>query len=255
MALTAEDGFARSAFLGMVAGFVSALSGHPLDTLKTRMQTQNLVSAATPLVEVKPRPAWNVLNIQAVTLAARSLTANPRLLWRGLGPQLVSVPISWSLNFAAYGKSLEIVGESAVTQHFVAGAMSGFIWALCISPFELLKIRAQHSGCATPEIWRGLWHSEKTALGVARALSHGWQVAVVRDMLGLGVWFAVYHVAKRDWNMSPFLSGGLCASACWVTVMPIDLVKTRCQLDPNLRLADVILDVARKPGEACVTAR
>jgi hypothetical protein len=121
MALSSNDSPLKAALLAMSGGLVAAISGHPVDTIKTRVQTG-----------------------QSLTVAIRSgaLTA-------GLLSPVLAVPPAWVANFVAYNAALKYTGDQTTKQHAMAGFLSGIAWATCVSPFELIKCIAQQERVST----------------------------------------------------------------------------------------------------------
>lgn len=236
MALSSKEGSWKASLYGIAGGLVSALTGHPMDTLKTRLQTQKLDMTAS-------RPSWRLL-----TRMVRTMAASPSLLWKGLAPQLIASPLAWAANFAAFSAALPFTGSETTLQHFTAGFVSGAAWAVTVSPFELLKCRAQVTGQRTSDVLRTMRKRYPTLPSMAGALTRGIHLTTARDTLGMGVWFATYHVVKVHLEWSPFVAGGLCGCSTWLAVMPIDMVKTRYQTHDTLSLQEVVRDVWRHQG-------
>ena len=197
MAVNASDSILDTALFGVAGGLVSAVTSHPLDTLKTRLQTG----------------------------AGAGGLRGVRSLFHGMASPIVSVPPSWGANFLAYGLALRITGDATTLQHTAAGALSGIVWGVCVSPFELVKCIAQHEQKSSRQVRaelmarsRGSWASWSTAKVFARGL----EVTVLRDFIGVGLWFGGYHFAAHTLSAGAFVSGGVGGCSCWLTVLPID---------------------------------
>ena len=218
MALSAKDGQLKSALFGTTGGLVAAVVGHPLDTIKTRMQ------------------------------AGRSFSHSFKgSLWRGLVAPVTAVPPAWVANFVAYSLALEITGDETTLQHAAAGSMSGIVWGASVAPFELVKCIAQQENISTNQVWKK-WMNKKTR---SFQLTRGLGLTMCRDLFGLGVWFGVYHHLRTEWNWSPFFCGGGCAVANWLFIFPIDTLIVRHRVSTNTLLKDFQLlrkEVARSPS-------
>lgn len=206
MAVSAEDGATRTATLGMLGGLVSAVTSHPLDTLKTRLQT-----------------GAGLGGIQGV-----------RGLFRGLAAPCLSVPPAWAANFLTYGAALRVTGEDTTLQHACAGALSGIVWGLAVSPFELVKCVAQNEGKSSRQVWTDLLRGRNSDRGadsksVLSRLSRGLELAMLRDFIGIGIWFGAYHYASHELETSAFVAGGVAGCSCWLAIFPIDSWKTMHQ--------------------------
>lgn len=191
-----------SSFLGVCGGLVAAVTAHPLDTVKTRLQMGHSFRSS----------------------------ANPRVLLRGLMSPVLAVPPAWVANFAAYSEALRFTGDKTTAQHAAAGSLSGVVWALVVSPFELIKCIAQTEKRSSTEVWKDWWETRSFSL------FRGLQITLLRDVLGLSVWFGVYHASKERGD-SAFISGGLSGCSCWLSIYPIDLLKTRFQVEQSSTVA------------------
>lgn len=198
MALSAKDSVLWSSFLGVTGGLVSAVTSHPLDTIKTRLMTGHTLMSA----------------------------AKPRNLMRGLLSPVLAVPPAWVANFVAYSQALRLTGDETTLQHAAAGALSGVVWAVTVCPFELVKSIAQNEQRPATEIWHE-WQKKRSF-----SLSRGMSITMLRDVVGVGVWFGVYHHLSVA-GYSSFVSGGISGCVTWLTIFPVDLLKTRFQTERN----------------------
>jgi solute carrier family 25 carnitine/acylcarnitine transporter 20/29 len=218
MAVNATDSALHTAAFGMLGGLVSAVTSHPLDTLKTRLQT-----------------GAGVGGIQGV-----------RGLFRGLAAPCLSVPPAWAANFLTYGLALRVTGDETTLQHASAGAISGVVWGLCVSPFELVKCVAQNDGKSSRQVWAGILRrtsssssstttttttttTSRSLNGVLSRLSRGLELAMLRDFIGIGIWFGAYHYASHTLETSAFVAGGFAGCTCWLAIFPVDSWKTMHQ--------------------------
>ena len=48
--------------------------------------------------------------------------------------------------------------------------------------------------------------------------------------------FAVYHITSTQYELAPFWCGGFSGLACWLTILPVDYVKTNYQIDTKATL-------------------
>ena len=197
MALSSQDGVLETAFYGMAGGLVSAVTSHPLDTLKTRLQTG---------------AGWGGMG-------------TVRGLFRGLAAPVLSVPPAWAFNFMSYGFALRVFGDRTTIQHAAAGSVSGIIWGMCVSPFELVKCIAQNENRSSRQVWSDLLGGQGSSHRVA-ALCRGMQLAVLRDFIGCGFWFGGYHYASHTLETNSFVAGGIAGCSCWMTIFPVDTWKT-----------------------------
>lgn len=96
---------------GIAAGLAQAVTGHPLDTIKTWSQNRSAL--------VQPKYTF-------------------RNLWKGMQYPLVQLPIICGISFGLY-ENLNIIINNSV----IASGVSGVIRTSVITPLEYYKIRKQ----------------------------------------------------------------------------------------------------------------
>lgn len=126
----AWNAFKKDLICGSFAGLIVCLTGHPLDSMKVRMQ--NSLSKIT------------FSEVIAKTYKNEGLLG----FYKGMGPPLVTVPLINSIVFASYEfckRQLGAVSEDDFTfgQSMVSGMFAGFVNSLVLSPIELVKCRLQ----------------------------------------------------------------------------------------------------------------
>ncbi|KAJ3170360.1 Mitochondrial carrier protein ymc2 [Geranomyces variabilis] len=250
---------AKELFAGTVAGWTQVLTGQPFDTVKVRLQTQPrdaplytgmgdcvkktirdegfagfYKGTLTPLIGVG---ACVAIQFGALEYAKRELTA---------------------LNRAA-GRADP--GHLTLPQLFVAGAASGIANSVLSGPIEHVRTRLQTQG--TTKIYSGpLDFARKVSAqhGVS-ALYKGQCVTLVREFIGYGSYFATYEWLmqramknegkKRSeiemWKQC--LYGATSGYALWLSVYPIDSIKSKLQtdgFDAKTRRYNGMVDCARK---------
>ncbi|ROV90729.1 hypothetical protein VSDG_08298 [Cytospora chrysosperma] len=136
---------------------------------------------------------------------------------------------------------------------FIAGAVGGLAtWAVS-TPTELVKCRAQlatsgpgtssssSSSSSSWDIARRVWRSE----GGIRGFYLGGAVTALRDSIGYGFYFWSYELTTRwagAWQAGQrdggvaggeaarvLLCGGTAGIVTWVSIFPLDVIKTRVQ--------------------------
>jgi len=139
--------------------------------------------------------------------------------------------------------------DQSLTGEFVAGTITGAIQTVLSSPVEMTKIRLQMQNIgmkSTKEMrkYKGpidvlvKMYSEEGIRGPGR----GYLVTLIRDGPGYGFYFASYAwmcqtLAPKDTSLTDLsiprllLAGGLCGSASWIVIYPIDVIKTRIQAE------------------------
>jgi len=216
-----------------VSGAIGILIGNQLDVLKVRAQ------ARTVVVE------------SAGTVAPEQGTAGQRFttLFRGAAAPVLGYGALNSILFVSFNRSLKWMDPSIfdytklagvdLSKIWLAGAIGGFATFVVSAPSELIKCRAQlavDGHGSSYAVFRDIWKS-----GGLRGLYYGGTITSVRDAVGYGWYFWSYELSKRlllSRQANPFLdatttdvliSGGIAGVVTWVSIYPLDVIKTRLQ--------------------------
>ncbi|KAK3074062.1 hypothetical protein LTR53_003841 [Teratosphaeriaceae sp. CCFEE 6253] len=214
---------------GYVSGAVGIVVGNPLDISKTRLQAGSTATLQTPLTGVD----------QAHARKGFVWTA-----WlRGSAAPVLGYGALNALLFMTYNRSLALLNTGHLSNLperpsgwtlWTAGALGGLATFVVSAPTELVKCRAQVSGQSSVEVTKALWRQ-----GKVRGLYMGGAVTSARDAVGYGFYFWSYEVAKRTLShkedspnqqaLKVLLCGGLAGVVTWVSIFPLDVIKTRVQ--------------------------
>lgn len=194
---------------GMVYGITSTAVGQPFDTVKTRMQArpENLRTSA--------------LETGAQLFRAEGI----RGLYRGAAPIFIGGGFMRSFQFGMYDTALRRLraGQKEAPQRVLgidphvlaAGFCGGLGRGLVEGPADYIKTRRQ---VGTLWSFKGMYEA-------------GLPVTMLRNSF-LFSSFAVY----ADWSkllvpggLGPFWTGAVCANLAWLTIWPLDVVKSRMQ--------------------------
>ena len=228
-----SDPLWHSMAMGTFSGITCVVVGHPLDTIKVRLQT----GAKGPMF---------------------------RGLFRGIVPPLLAVTPSWIGVFLAYGTALKLVGANDLGSVALAGGMSGVAYSLVMCPFELVKVNAQKAQVSTGQALRKVWGAASAsgaASGPSRVLNglrgmyRGMGSCLGRDIAQSAVYyFCAESLTRSPWMQrtfgegTPLAAGALTGVAHVTAEFPFDTVKSRFQTDISLRrYADVFAEL-RAPG-------
>ncbi|OQR70162.1 mitochondrial carnitine/acylcarnitine carrier protein CACL-like [Tropilaelaps mercedesae] len=229
--------------VGWISGCAGVIVGHPFDTVKVRLQTQD---AAKPKYR-------NTIHCFTTILKAESAPG----LFRGMTSPMAGIPFVNAILFGVYGTTRKLfTDQDSLSTHFCAGMVAGGVQSAITSPMELIKTRLQlqdetskpvrtlqkyrtikprYSGpldCA-----RQIFRNE----GGVRGLSKGLGSTLLRDAPGIGVYFASYEYLYRSAvergsggpagvsTTSILMAGGLAGVLSWTVCYPIDVVKSRIQ--------------------------
>lgn len=123
---------------GSARGVAQIIVGHPLDTLKVRLQTQNI------LVSSGEAPMFNSLvGCFRATITKEGWTA----LWKGCTSPLAGCAFYSASLFYAYGQAKKIVGldpeNPSLLKLMLVGGMTGGSAAFIECPIDIIKARLQ----------------------------------------------------------------------------------------------------------------
>jgi solute carrier family 25 carnitine/acylcarnitine transporter 20/29 len=205
---TLEESIA-SFVCGMLFGATTVIVGHPLDTIKTKLQADSRYQSMT--------------TYRAALMIARE--GGIPGFYRGFIPPLVGSTFFRSIQFASYGatvtyckdedhilRMLKIGGIEA--RVFVGGAIAGLSRALIESPLDLIKTRKQTDPTG------------KLRELHPRDLLKGFSATLTRNVLLLGTFFVFLDRLQHLGTMS---RGAVATTAAWTMVWPLDVAKSRMQ--------------------------
>jgi solute carrier family 25 carnitine/acylcarnitine transporter 20/29 len=197
-----EVTFLQDLVAGGMAGSASVIVGHPLDTLKVRVQNSASSSASSS-------------SSLAASIAEFGGLSS---LFRGMGAPLSAAAVVNAIVFSSYGlgsrmydcyvpASASFSSPSSSSSHdpwqksMTCGAFAGLVQCAVICPMEHVKCRlqVQHDG---PGGYRGPYHAARSIAkdhGLRR-LYQGWWSTVSREVPAFGLYFAVYDYMKDNVN-------------------------------------------------------
>lgn len=218
---------------GWISGAVGLVVGHPLDTVKVRLQTQAVYRG--------------IFDCVAKTYKHEGF----RGFFKGMSFPVVSVAISNAVTFGSYTNALDYLTrsghnnsdqskQSSLTTVFVAGCFSGITQLFVSAPIDLVKVRLQNQTKSGGNKYRGPIHCIAVILredGVKGLFRGIWALAL-RDVPCLGLYFLPYELicrmltekGKQPGNTAVLLAGGVAGVVTWACATPMDVVKARLQM-------------------------
>jgi solute carrier family 25 carnitine/acylcarnitine transporter 20/29 len=186
---------------GGVAGSASVIVGHPMDTLKVRMQTSTCGSSM-----------WSL---------ATGYGGLPSL-YRGMAAPLSTACIINAIIFSSYGTSSRLYDEyfppssttaksggillhDSTLKAMTCGSFAGLVQALVICPQEHVKCRLQiqHGRGSPDHLFTGPLQATRTIVsqaGLFGGLYRGWWITCWREVPAFGAYFAFYDIFKDRIN-------------------------------------------------------
>lgn len=196
---------------GLIGGFVGTIISHPVDTVKTRIQSNK----------------FNTI-INAIKAGK---------LYSGLTPPLIGIMMEKSIVFGFYEKSKEYGFNN-----FTSGTIAGLISTLIVTPIDRLKIHFQNN-----EKFH-FQNNEKFLIN--KNLYKGFLPTIFRETPGFGIYFTTYNYLNTNYNNSKslvnnFIYGSLSGLSAWLFIYPADLIKTQYQANQT-KLKDIIINIWSK---------
>ncbi|XP_033115911.1 mitochondrial basic amino acids transporter-like [Anneissia japonica] len=242
---------------GGASGIAGTVVGHPFDTVKVRLQNQGTVTRYKSGFECFMR------------IAREESTFG---FFKGMISPLCGAVLSNSFLFGIEDNILELIGGASTTNHFIAGSISGLVCTSFICPLDLAKIRLQMQGIGTKQVAQSQKHYKNSLQAIYKIFkSDGLQgcyrgigINLIRDIPSTGLYFcadhylssliASYTPGNKASTVWLFFAGGLAGSLSWLSIYPLDVIKSRWQADGvgHMRLyssyLDCLLQCTRKEG-------
>jgi solute carrier family 25 carnitine/acylcarnitine transporter 20/29 len=250
---------------GMAGGAAGIFVGHPMDTVRVRLQVHS-----TPMTDafkhehlahlVNQQNGSNTFSFSSIfrgTVKKEGLLS----LYRGMSAPLLGEMANNCVLFGVYGGYLKplVTNSHFARTHlpewgsdFLSGALAGLCISFIVQPSELIKIRLQVNTQGLHELQegkRGFWDCAKHVYmkqgGIWRGLFSGYSATLVRELSFNGVYFASYEANKRFFRnyygidqghesvIMVLTSGGIAGTVAWGMTYPTDVVKSVMQADES----------------------
>jgi len=228
----------KDVFSGLLGGVAQVAAGHPLDTIKVRLQTQVIVPGEKPAFD-------GMVDCAKKTLAAEGVKG----LYKGCASPLAGAMIINAVLFSSYGQAQQLLAKGKKTEEIslatlsLAGSMAGFTAALIEAPFDLLKIKMQAQ--VGEGQYRGVVDCARQI--VARhgitAMTQGLGATIARNTPAYAAYFYTYEGTRRLMTkpgeqpnlMAACAGGGVSGFAFWGVLYPVEVIKTKLQTDSIIK--------------------
>jgi len=220
---------------GTIAGCAGQIVGHPLDSIKTRLQSEALVkTSATGSRTSAYRCALSVYG-----------EGGMRAFFRGLSLPLLSKGFEQCIAFGIKNAVDEFLRDSnllageSIARTGLSGTAAGATTALLLTPVYLVKVQLQvtskhgSGGLAGP---MAVVRSTIDKLGIA-GLYTGALPILIGTSIGYAFRFVTYEqtteVMRTELGLgrisASIVGGGLAGMATWASHYPLDLVSSRME--------------------------
>lgn len=245
----------KSFFAGGVGGACCVVTGHPLDTIKVRLQTMP-----------KPAPGQAPLYRGTFDCAMKTVGREGFFgLYKGMAAPLAGVAPMFAVCFFGFNlgkKMLQSDPKVDLTypELFASGMLAGVFTTSIMVPGErikcLLQVQMDSKG---PPKYKGPVDCVKQLYreGGIRSIYKGTAATLLRDLPASGMYFTVYEFLKdkltpagtSKLDLSPLqvlTAGGVAGMANWAVAIPPDVLKSRLQTAPEGKYPNGIRSVFKE---------
>merc|ERR1740131_344818 len=245
---------------GGFGGVCLVAAGHPLDTIKVRLQTQ---SVSNPLY----KGTWDCC---VKTVKAEGFLG----LYKGMAAPLLGVTPMFAVCFLGFGIGKKLQQTSpdqklTAVQLFNAGMLSGVFTTAIMTPGERIKCLLQVQAAGTgPQRFSGPMDVVKQLYkeGGVRSIYKGTCATLLRDVPASGMYFMTYEWLKtalapegKEGELSPLrtlVAGGFAGMFNWAVAIGPDVLKSRLQTAPEGKypngIRGVFVEIMRTEGPAAL---
>ncbi|CAH0554645.1 unnamed protein product [Brassicogethes aeneus] len=207
-------------FAGCLGGCAGVIVGHPLDTVKVLIQTQDSKN----------------LKYKGTLDCFKSIIRRDGLrgIYKGMSSPLAGVAGINAIVFGVYGNTQKnLSNPDSLKSHAIAGATAGLFQSCVCSPMELAKSRLQVTSSKSGPVkcLKNLYDS-KGLRGVFKGLN----LTIAREVPAYGAYFLTYEYlagsnSEVTSTIDMLMAGGVAGMVSWTITYPVDVIKSRFQID------------------------
>ncbi|XP_026756082.1 congested-like trachea protein [Galleria mellonella] len=239
---------------GGFGGVCTVLAGHPMDTIKVRLQTMPI-----------PKPGEVALYGGTWDCFRKTIQKEGfRGLYKGMSAPLTGVAPIFAISFLGFGLGKKLIKSDDNQQLtnpelFAAGAFSGIFTTSIMAPGERIKCLLQiQQGGNVPQKYNGMVDCARQLYseGGIRSIYKGSVATILRDVPASGMYFMTYEwlvkvLTPEDATtklkfLSTIVAGGFAGIANWLVGMPADVLKSRLQTAPEGTYPNGLRDVFKQ---------
>uniref|UniRef100_T1IWA6 Mitochondrial carnitine/acylcarnitine carrier protein n=1 Tax=Strigamia maritima TaxID=126957 RepID=T1IWA6_STRMM len=239
---------------GGFGGVCLVAAGHPLDTIKVRLQTM-------PKPEIGKAPLFTgTWDCAMKTVQKEGFKG----LYKGMAAPIAGVTPMYAVCFLGFsiGKKLQQTSpdhQLSLPQLFKAGMLSGVFTTAIMAPGERIKCLLQIQQASGDAKYAGPIDCVKKLYkeGGIRSIYKGTGATLLRDVPASGMYFMTYEWLQRvltpegrsRGDLSPLrtlFAGGMAGIFNWVVAIAPDVLKSRLQTAPEGTYPNGIRDVFKQ---------
>ncbi|XP_057313457.1 mitochondrial carnitine/acylcarnitine carrier protein-like [Hydractinia symbiolongicarpus] len=226
---------------GGVGGICLVVTGQPLDTIKVRLQTQNVKAGEAPLYRGTFDCGKKIIQREGF-----------RGFYKGMATVLIGITPIIAISFFGFGvgkklQTTDVKQELTLPQIWNAGMVAGVFTTVVTVPPERVKCLLQiQTGGRKNSKYNGAWDCAKKIYleeGFFRGFYRGTAATLLRDVPASGAYFMSYEMLLRyltpegesraHLNPLRFLvAGGTAGVIDWIVAIGPDTLKSRFQTAP-----------------------
>uniref|UniRef100_A0A4W4F842 Uncharacterized protein n=1 Tax=Electrophorus electricus TaxID=8005 RepID=A0A4W4F842_ELEEL len=242
---------------GGAGGACLLFAGHPLDTIKVRLQTQPKASCSQYVLYTGTYDCFRK------TVSREGVLG----LYKGMGAPLAGAAPMMAISFFGFGLGKQLLQSNPTlpyTQIYLSGMLAGVFTTVIVAPGERIKCLLQVQSTSGQLKYAGpvdcavkLYKEQ----GI-RSLYKGTVLTLIRDVPSSGLYFLTYEYLKNI--LTPegesvhklstpriLLAGGTAGILNWMVALPPDVLKSNFQTAADGRykgLVDVLRVLLWKEG-------
>lgn len=238
---------------GGFGGVCTVLSGHPLDTVKVRLQTGGDKYVGT----------WDCIS---KTVKNEGVAG----LYKGITAPLTSVVPMFAMSFFGYGVGAKVFSAdkpgAGPERMFGAGSFSGIFTTIIATPAERIKCLLQVQMGRGEKKYNGTVDAAAKLFkeGGIRSLYKGTALTLLRDVPAAGTYFLTYNWTTRHFTapgeavgvLLTIFAGGMAGITHWIVGMPADVLKSRLQIAPEGKYPrggrDIFMELMKNEGPSAM---
>ncbi|XP_059156158.1 mitochondrial carnitine/acylcarnitine carrier protein-like [Physella acuta] len=240
---------------GGFGGVCTVIAGHPLDTIKVRLQTMP-----------KPAPGQPPLFTGTFDCLMKTIKKEGFFgLYKGMAAPITGVAPIFAVCFLGFGIGKRIQQkhegeELTYPQLFKAGMLAGVFTTVIMAPGERIKclLQIQQEANVKDRKYKGPVDCAKKIYkeGGIRSVYRGSVATLLRDVPATGMYFTSYEWLQRIltpeghdrseigiWRT--LFAGGMAGIFNWSVAIPADVLKSRLQTAPHGTYPNGIRDVVK----------
>lgn len=250
----------KNLLAGGFGGMCLVFVGHPLDTVKVRLQTQ-------PPSSPGQAPMYSgTIDCFRKTLVKEGITG----LYRGMAAPIIGVTPMYAVCFFGFGLGKKLQQKSpddvlSYPQLFAAGMLSGVFTTGIMTPGERIKCLLQIQATSGEIKYTGTLDCAKKLYQESgiRGIYKGTVLTLMRDVPASGMYFMTYEWLKNILTpegksvselsvLRILVAGGVAGIFNWAVAIPPDVLKSRFQTAPPGKypngFRDVLSELIRNEG-------